>query len=106
VKILGDGELTKSLTVRAHAFSARAREVIEAAGGSAQVVEQGAAASTDEALPAAAGDVPDAFVAAPPEPAPVLAEDAGDEVEAGEADASDDEPSVPPRTAADGGVDA
>jgi large subunit ribosomal protein L15 len=34
VKILGDGELTKKLTVTAHAFSASARETIEKAGGS------------------------------------------------------------------------
>lgn len=33
VKILGDGELTKSLTVVAHKFSRSAREKIEAAGG-------------------------------------------------------------------------
>jgi large subunit ribosomal protein L15 len=33
VKILGDGELTKKLTVTAHAFSKSAREKIEAAGG-------------------------------------------------------------------------
>jgi large subunit ribosomal protein L15 len=38
VKILGGGELTKSLTVHAHAFSASARERIEAAGGTAQTV--------------------------------------------------------------------
>jgi large subunit ribosomal protein L15 len=38
VKILGAGELTKSLTVHAHAFSASARERIEAAGGTAQTV--------------------------------------------------------------------
>jgi large subunit ribosomal protein L15 len=33
LKILGDGELTKALTVRAHKFSASARQKIEAAGG-------------------------------------------------------------------------
>jgi large subunit ribosomal protein L15 len=35
VKILGNGELTKKLTVVAHRFSATARKKIEAAGGSA-----------------------------------------------------------------------
>lgn len=35
VKILGDGELTTAVTVRAHAFSASARDKIAAAGGSA-----------------------------------------------------------------------
>jgi large subunit ribosomal protein L15 len=33
VKVLGDGELTKKLTVTAHRFSGSAREKIEAAGG-------------------------------------------------------------------------
>ena len=33
VKVLGDGELTKNLTVTAHRFSASAREKIEKAGG-------------------------------------------------------------------------
>jgi large subunit ribosomal protein L15 len=39
VKILGNGELSKKLTVRAHAFSTAAREKIEAAGGSVEVIE-------------------------------------------------------------------
>jgi large subunit ribosomal protein L15 len=39
VKILGGGELTKKLTVRAHKFSATARERIEAVGGTAQVID-------------------------------------------------------------------
>jgi large subunit ribosomal protein L15 len=39
VKVLGQGELKKSLTVHAHAFSASAREKIEAVGGSCQVIE-------------------------------------------------------------------
>jgi large subunit ribosomal protein L15 len=39
VKILGRGELKKELTVRAHAFSASAREKIEGAGGQAEVLE-------------------------------------------------------------------
>src|ERR687890_1971034 len=39
VKVLGGGELTKKLTVHAHAFSASAREAIETAGGSAQVID-------------------------------------------------------------------
>ena len=37
VKILGNGELTKKLNVKANAFSAGAREKIEAAGGTAEV---------------------------------------------------------------------
>jgi large subunit ribosomal protein L15 len=39
VKILAQGELSKALTVHAHAFSAAARERIEAAGGTCQVIE-------------------------------------------------------------------
>lgn len=38
VKILGDGELTKALTVRAHKFSKSAIEKIEKAGGKAEVI--------------------------------------------------------------------
>ncbi|QWK19901.1 MAG: 50S ribosomal protein L15 [Hydrogenobacter thermophilus] len=38
VKILGDGELSKRLSVKAHAFSSSAREKIEAAGGSCEVL--------------------------------------------------------------------
>lgn len=38
VKILGNGEITKKLTVRANAFSASAKEKIEAAGGTAEVM--------------------------------------------------------------------
>jgi large subunit ribosomal protein L15 len=39
VKILGDGELTSRLTVRAHAFSNSAREKINALGGVAELIE-------------------------------------------------------------------
>ncbi|HYV15012.1 MAG TPA: 50S ribosomal protein L15 [Conexibacter sp.] len=39
VKILAKGELSKPLTVHAHAFSAAARERIEAAGGTCEVLE-------------------------------------------------------------------
>ena len=38
VKILGNGELTKKLTVQANAFSAGAVEKIEALGGKAEVI--------------------------------------------------------------------
>lgn len=38
VKILGNGELSKKLTVQATAFSASAKEKIEAAGGKAEVI--------------------------------------------------------------------
>jgi large subunit ribosomal protein L15 len=39
VKILGRGEVSKKLTVRAHGFSATAREKIEAAGGTCEVLD-------------------------------------------------------------------
>ena len=38
VKILGNGEITKKLTVKANAFSASAKEKIEAIGGTAEVM--------------------------------------------------------------------
>ena len=38
VKILGNGELTKKLTVQANAFSASEKEKIEALGGKAEVI--------------------------------------------------------------------
>ncbi len=39
VKVLGRGEISKKLTVRVHGFSASAKEKIEAAGGTAEVIE-------------------------------------------------------------------
>lgn len=38
VKVLGNGEVSKKLTVRANAFSASAKEKIEKAGGKAEVI--------------------------------------------------------------------
>ena len=40
LKVLGDGELTQALTVRAHKFSASAQAKITAAGGKAEVIER------------------------------------------------------------------
>jgi large subunit ribosomal protein L15 len=40
VKILARGQVSKKLTVRAHAFSAAAKERIEAAGGSCHTLER------------------------------------------------------------------
>src|SRR4051794_1480343 len=39
VKVLGRGELSKALTVHAHGFSKSAREKIESAGGTCQVID-------------------------------------------------------------------
>jgi large subunit ribosomal protein L15 len=40
VKVLGEGDLSKALTVHAHGFSKSAREKIEAAGGTCQPIEE------------------------------------------------------------------
>ena len=39
VKILGEGSLSKALTIRAHGFSSSAKEKIEAAGGKAELID-------------------------------------------------------------------
>ncbi len=44
LKVLGHGELTQALTVRAERFSASARQKIEAAGGTVEEVARGTAA--------------------------------------------------------------
>ncbi len=41
LRVLGQGELTKALTVRAHHFSATARAKIEAVGGAAEEIGRG-----------------------------------------------------------------
>ena len=38
VKVLADGSLSKRLTVKAHAFSAKAKEKLEALGGTAELI--------------------------------------------------------------------
>ncbi len=47
LKVLGNGELTNSLTVRANRFSASARQKIEAAGGTVEEVPGGTAADVN-----------------------------------------------------------
>jgi large subunit ribosomal protein L15 len=39
IKILGDGALSKGLNVKAHGFSSKAKEKIEAAGGKAELIK-------------------------------------------------------------------
>jgi large subunit ribosomal protein L15 len=53
IKILGDGELTRKLTVSAHAFSAAAKAKIEAKGGTCELIAAQApkAAATEPAKP-------------------------------------------------------
>ena len=47
VKVLGQGDLSVALTVRAHKFSAGARQKIEAAGGSVELIDGAAAESAE-----------------------------------------------------------
>jgi large subunit ribosomal protein L15 len=47
IKILGDGELTRKLSVTAHAFSESAKSKIEAKGGSCEVVSAKKAVATE-----------------------------------------------------------
>jgi large subunit ribosomal protein L15 len=49
VKILARGEITKKLTVKVHAFSATAKEKIEAAGGTCEVIATAPAPKTEDA---------------------------------------------------------
>ena len=48
IKILGEGDLTKKLTVRAHRFSQVAKEKVEAAGGSAETIETASSAPAQQ----------------------------------------------------------
>ena len=69
VKILGDGELTKKLTVTAHRFSASAREKIEAAGGTATALVEPKPKKAKKARPKPAADEPEEVEASADEPA-------------------------------------
>ena len=52
IKILGDGDLKKKLTVRAHAFSKSAKEKIEGQGGKCELIESAKAAAAAAPAPA------------------------------------------------------
>jgi large subunit ribosomal protein L15 len=69
VKILGQGDLTKKLTVTAHSFSASAREKIEKAGGTATALREPVVKKkrTRKAKPAAAEEEPEAEAPEAPE---------------------------------------
>ncbi len=43
VVVMGQGEVTKALTVKAHRFTAGAKQKIEAAGGKAEIIERSSA---------------------------------------------------------------
>ena len=77
IKVLGTGELTKKLTVHAHGFSARAKELIEQAGGTVVVL-----GGADEPAPAKAPKAPKAKAA--PASEPVAEEPAPEEAAAEE----------------------
>lgn len=48
IKILGDGELTRKLTVKVHAFSASAKAKIEKLGGTCELIQIAAAAAEEQ----------------------------------------------------------
>src|SRR5438045_6511214 len=80
VKLLGNGELKKKLTVRVHAISASAREKVEAAGGSVSLLREPkpkkSKKSKKTAKPAAASPEPQQPEAeAPAAEAPAAAEE-------------------------------
>ncbi len=52
VKVLARGDVSKKLTVRAHAFSAAAREKIEKAGGTCEILADRPAADAKRSTPA------------------------------------------------------
>jgi large subunit ribosomal protein L15 len=60
VKVLGDGSLTKKLTVEANAFSASARAALDKAGGAARLIERRDPAERAKAKRNAAKRAPDA----------------------------------------------
>jgi large subunit ribosomal protein L15 len=81
VKVLGDGELKKKLVVRVHAISAAAREKVESAGGTIELLREPKAKKArkhHQATPAA-------------EPADEAVDDAAASSEAGEAEAETEE---------------
>ncbi len=71
IKILSDGELAAALVVKAHAFSAKARQAIEAAGGRVEVI--GAPEVVVERAEPEAGATPAAEAPAPEAAAPAEA---------------------------------
>jgi large subunit ribosomal protein L15 len=72
VKLLGNGDLKKKLTVRVHAISASAREKVEAAGGTVSLLREPKKPKKTKAAksaPAPAAPEPEAAPAAEPEEA-------------------------------------
>jgi hypothetical protein len=84
VRILGDGQLEKKLTVEAHAFSKGARQRIEQAGGTARVIERQTPAEKARAKRGRGGPKPAAPAPAKPK-LPPASEPAGPAAEGPEA---------------------
>jgi large subunit ribosomal protein L15 len=86
LKILGQGDLTKKLTVSAHGFSASAREKIESAGGTVVALREPKVkkAKPAKAKPVAADEPDEAVEETTAEPEAVDTADAAAETEAGE----------------------
>ncbi len=91
VKILGNGDLRKKLRVTAHAFSARAREKIEAAGGSAtslrepsDTTESEQPSTAKETDAEAAGETTRGAKGEKPAPDPALGETGAEQAPGGE----------------------
>ena len=72
VKLLGNGELKKKLTVRVHAISATAREKVEAAGGTVSLLREPKKPKKPKQAKAAKTPAP---AAAEPEEAPAAPEE-------------------------------
>ena len=102
VKVLGRGELSVALTVSAHAFSASAREKIEAAGGTVTVLDRGPKPAEEAVAETAAPAAAPAKPAKPKSRAKKAAEPAADEAPAAEEPAAD-EPATEPEASADAG---
>jgi large subunit ribosomal protein L15 len=73
VKILGNGELTKKLTIRVHAISASAREKVEKAGGTVSLLKEPKPKKQKHTKPAPAASAPAEEEA--PEPTPPTEEE-------------------------------
>jgi large subunit ribosomal protein L15 len=93
VKILGQGDLTKKLTVTAHSFSASARAKIEQAGGTATALREPVVKKkrTRKAKPAAAEEEPEAEAPEAAEEGPVDEPPEGSAEESAPADSEEPE---------------
>jgi large subunit ribosomal protein L15 len=83
VKLLGVGEVTKKLTVRVHAISASAREKIEGAGGTVELLREPKEPKKrrHKAKPAAAAEAAEAEAPAEEQPEAAAEEPAAEETE-------------------------